>query len=62
MTNLSGIKLNNGTAVGAQREGRDSPSQSLALMPKYEAYVDSGVDWLGCIPKSWNVIPVKRRH
>lgn len=36
--------------------------ESLALMPRYEAYKESGVDWLGCIPKSWNVIPVKRRH
>ncbi|WP_345852711.1 restriction endonuclease subunit S [Shewanella algae] len=55
MTNLSGINLNNGTAVGAKREGMDSPSQSLALMPKYDDYVDSGVEWLGRVPASWEL-------
>lgn len=57
MTNLSGINLNNGSAVGAKREGIDSPSHSLALMPKYEAYKNSGVEWLGDIPSSWELKP-----
>lgn len=55
MTNLSGVNLNNGSAVGAKREGMDSPSQSLALMPSYEAYKDSGVEWLGDIPETWDI-------
>ena len=58
MTNLSGINLNNGSAVGAKREGTDSPSQSLALMPRYEAYKDSGVEWLGDIPAHWSSFPL----
>ncbi|WP_345851666.1 restriction endonuclease subunit S [Shewanella algae] len=53
MTNLSGINLNNGSAVGAKREGMVSPSHSLALMPKYEAYKNSGEDWIGDIPEEW---------
>ncbi|MFW1329069.1 restriction endonuclease subunit S [Vibrio parahaemolyticus] len=57
MTNLSGINLNNGSAVGSKREGMDSPSKGLALMPKYEAYKDSGVEWLGDIPSSWELKP-----
>jgi len=59
MTNLSGINLNNGSAVGAKREGMESPSHSLALMPKYEAYKDSGVEWLGDIPQNWKVMRFK---
>lgn len=59
MTNLSGINLNNGSAVGAKREGMDSPSHSLALMPKYEAYKNSGVEWLGDIPASWSLLANK---
>lgn len=55
MTNLSGINLNNGSAVGAKREGMDSPSHSLVLMPKYEDYIDSGVEWLGRVPASWEL-------
>lgn len=55
MTNLSGVNLNNGSAVGAKSEGMDSPSQSLALMPSYEAYKDSGVEWLGDIPETWDI-------
>jgi len=30
---------------------------SLATMPRYEAYKDSGVDWLGSIPESWALKP-----
>ncbi len=30
---------------------------SLATMPKYEAYKDSGVEWLGDIPEKWNILP-----
>ncbi|MFB2657057.1 restriction endonuclease subunit S [Shewanella xiamenensis] len=59
MTNLSGINLNNGSAVGAKREGMYSPSQSLALMPRYEAYKDSGVEWLGKLPNHWDAIKMK---
>jgi len=58
MANLSGINLNNGaSAVGSKSEGMDSPSHSLALMPRYEAYKDSGVEWLGDIPSSWELKP-----
>ena len=49
MTNLSGTNLNNGSAVGPQGEGRDSPSTFL----KYPAYKDSGVEWLGEVPDHW---------
>jgi type I restriction enzyme S subunit len=49
MTNLSGTNLNNGAAVGPQGEGRDSPSR----FPKYPAYKDSGVEWLGEVPEGW---------
>ncbi|BET82929.1 restriction endonuclease subunit S [Edwardsiella anguillarum] len=31
--------------------------ERLALMPKYEAYKDSGVEWLGDIPSSWELKP-----
>lgn len=31
--------------------------ESLALMPRYEAYKDSGVEWLGHIPSSWELKP-----
>jgi type I restriction enzyme S subunit len=55
MTNLSGVNLNNGSTAGAKREGMDSPSYSLALMPKYEAYKDSGVEWIGDIPGEWSL-------
>lgn len=30
---------------------------SIAEMPKYEAYKDSGVDWLGDIPANWHLKP-----
>lgn len=60
MTNLSGINLNNGSAVGAKREGTDSLSHSLALMPKYESYKESGAEWLGEIPDNWELISLKR--
>lgn len=29
----------------------------LAAMPKYDAYKDSGIDWLGDIPTDWNLMP-----
>ncbi|MEJ2045131.1 MAG: restriction endonuclease subunit S [Reinekea sp.] len=32
---------------------------SIAELPKYEAYKDSGVDWLGEIPVDWNVVPLR---
>jgi type I restriction enzyme S subunit len=28
--------------------------------PKYEAYKDSGVEWLGEVPEHWKVLPIKR--
>jgi len=34
----------------------------LAVMPKYEAYKDSGVDWLGDIPNEWNIVPGFRAY
>lgn len=33
--------------------------ESLALMPRYEDYVDSGVEWLGDIPASWSLLANK---
>ncbi|EKF9830610.1 restriction endonuclease subunit S [Vibrio cholerae] len=54
MTNLSGINLDNGSAVGSQSEGMDSPSHSLALMPKYDEYKRTPVDWIESIPSHWN--------
>lgn len=57
MTNLSGANLNNGFAVGSKSEGRESPSNTFAVMPKYEAYKESGVEWLGSIPESWDLKP-----
>ncbi|WP_206696844.1 restriction endonuclease subunit S [Marinomonas algicola] len=60
MANLSVINLNNVTAVGAKREGMDSPSHSLALLPKYESYKESGAEWLGEIPDNWELISLKR--
>jgi type I restriction enzyme S subunit len=39
---------------------RDTKTQrNLNLYPKYESYKDSGVEWLGEIPDSWNLIPNK---
>ena len=54
MTNLSGANLNNGAAVGPQGECRESPSR----FPRYPAYKDSGVEWMGEVPAHWNVAPV----
>lgn len=59
MTNLSGTNLYNGTAVGAKREGMESPSKGLALMPRYEAYKDSYSDYSGLIPCEWKLIPIR---
>ena len=47
--------MNNGAAVGPQGEGRESPSS----FPKYPAYKDSGVEWLGVVPEHWGVSPLK---
>ncbi len=33
--------------------------EALQGMPRYEAYKDSGVEWLGEIPEGWNVIRLK---
>lgn len=59
MTNLSGANLNNGAAVGSQSEGMESQSNVLAAMPKYDAYKDSGVEWLGTIPCDWDTRRIK---
>lgn len=32
---------------------------SIAKLPKYEAYRDSGVGWLGCLPLFWPAVPLK---
>mgnify|MGYP000032352927 CR=1 FL=1 len=32
---------------------------SLALMPKYESYKESGAEWLGDIPDSWELLSNK---
>ena len=56
MTSLSGANLNNGVAVGSQGEGKDSPS----TFPKYPAYKDSGVEWLGSVPEHWAIFSLKR--
>ena len=29
--------------------------------PRYESYKDSGVEWLGEVPKHWDDLPLKRR-
>lgn len=29
--------------------------ESLTLMPKYESYKDSGIDWIGLVPSSWEL-------
>ena len=55
MTNLSGANLNNDAAVGPQGEGRESPSS----FPKYPAYKDSGVEWLGDVPEGWSVASLR---
>ena len=31
-------------------------------LPKYAAYKDSGVQWLGEIPEHWEILPSKRFH
>lgn len=56
MTNLSGANLNNGAAVGPQGECRESTSR----FPKYPAYKDSGVEWLGSVPERWAIFSLKR--
>ncbi|MCF6441125.1 restriction endonuclease subunit S [Pseudoalteromonas luteoviolacea] len=30
----------------------------LTTMPKYEAYKDSGVEWLGIVPEHWDISPL----
>lgn len=32
----------------------------LRMFKKYDAYKDSGVEWLGEVPNSWNVVELKR--
>ncbi|CAG19295.1 hypothetical type I restriction-modification system specificity determinant [Photobacterium profundum SS9] len=32
---------------------------SVAMMPKYEAYNESGVEWIGNIPEHWNITKAK---
>lgn len=33
--------------------------EALAAMPRYEEYKDSGVEWLGDIPRDWDLIANK---
>ncbi|XEG80528.1 restriction endonuclease subunit S [Edwardsiella tarda] len=33
--------------------------ESLALMPKYEVYKNSGEDWIGDIPSGWDLVPIR---
>ena len=33
--------------------------RDLGVMPKYEAYKDSGVEWLGDIPDGWGIERIK---
>lgn len=30
--------------------------------PRYPAYKDSGVEWLGQVPEHWDVVPIKRNY
>lgn len=36
--------------------------KTVTKMPRYSAYKDSGVDWLGKIPNHWSIVPTKRKH
>ncbi|MDG1581274.1 restriction endonuclease subunit S [Pseudomonas sp. GOM6] len=47
--------MNNGSAVGPQGEGSDSPSR----FSTYPAYKDSGVEWLEQVPDHWCSVPIK---
>ena len=29
-------------------------NKQITAMPRYEAYKDSGIEWLGYIPSKWN--------
>ena len=31
-------------------------------MERYEAYKDSGIEWIGVIPEGWEVVPLKQRY
>lgn len=55
MTDLSGLNLDSGAAAGPQDEGMESPS----TFPAYQAYKNSGVEWLGEVPEHWTVIALK---
>lgn len=57
MTNFSGENLNIGAcADGPQGERRDSASNKYQSYPEYK---DSGVEWLGEIPKKWTIKKIK---
>lgn len=55
MSNNRQELLNNGTAVGPQGEGMDSPS----TFPKYPAYKDSGIEWVDTLPIHWEKVALK---
>ena len=65
MTKMSGTFLNSGACdAGPQGEGKESPSNTDQLQTAgrdkyqpYPEYKDSGVEWVGEIPKHWNVLP-----
>lgn len=32
---------------------------SISELPKYEAYKDSGIDWIGDVPANWDLVPIR---
>lgn len=32
---------------------------ALAILPRYEEYKESGVDWLGSVPSHWKTVPIR---
>lgn len=32
---------------------------SISELPKYEAYKDSGIDWIGDVPANWGLVPIR---
>ncbi len=56
MTNLSGTNLNSRIAAGPQDEGQEGPSN----FRRYAEYKESGIQWLGEVPKHWEVKALKQ--
>ncbi|ADJ27394.1 restriction endonuclease subunit S [Nitrosococcus watsonii] len=55
MTDMSGENLETYAAVGRQGEAKSSQSK----FPRYPAYKDSGVEWLGEVPEHWTTTSLK---